>query len=344
MSITYGEIGEQYASMEKTRTYIEGCLPALCERLRTMSFKRIVVLGCGSSYSLAKSFAYMLNTRTAYPALAYPAGDIMLHADTCAGAFRDALVLAISRSGSTSEIMLAIEKLRENGAQFGVAAMTCHVDTPLAKLADLSLEMPWAFDSSVCQTRTVSCLYFAFAYTLARLTNDDALGSELQKVIAAGEKLLADTDAFALAYAPREWSKVVVLGDAELCGIAEEGALAYKEICQLTSNYYHLLDSRHGPAVLVDKDTLVIAALSSGGKYECDLIKEMAAKTSHIILVADEEAKIGDAVTVKCPEGIGQTARGLVLILLCQLLSYRKALLRGTDPDAPTGLDAWIAL
>lgn len=34
-------------------------------------------------------------------------------------------------------------------------------------------------------------------------------------------------------------------GDAELCGICEEGALTFKEICQVDSNYYHLLDARH---------------------------------------------------------------------------------------------------
>lgn len=43
-----------------------------------------------------------------------------------------------------------------------------------------------------------------------------------------------------------DWDNVVVLADGPICGIAEEGALAFTEISMLTGRYFHLLDYRHG--------------------------------------------------------------------------------------------------
>ena len=56
---------------------------------------------------------------------------------------------------STSELLCAIKALKEY-AQVKVIAITCVEEAPINELADFVLSMPWAFDSSVCQTRTVS--------------------------------------------------------------------------------------------------------------------------------------------------------------------------------------------
>lgn len=344
MDLTYGEIKEQYRSMKQTKTYLDGQMQEISKRLKMESYTSLIVLGCGSSYSLAKSFARMANMCTGFPATALAAGDVLLHAPRYAKCFEGALVLAVSRSGSTSEILLALDALKEQNCRFTIVSLTCREASKLSNLANMNLDIPWAYDNSVCQTRTVSCLYYAFAYILANMTNDIDLLADLDDVVSRGDDYLKEIDAPLHNFAARPWSHVVVLGDAELCGLAEEGALAFKEICQLPSNHYHLLDARHGPAVLINEETLILAALGPNNSYEQDFLQDMVKKTPHIIAFTDRTMGIDGVQVMPYSHEISHIAKGLPFILICQLLSYHKAIYRGTNPDAPTGLDAWISL
>lgn len=86
--------------------------------------------------------------------------------------------------------------------------------------------------------------------------------------------------------ASEDWSRAVVLADSGCAGLAEEGALAFKEICRRDSNHYHMLDCRHGPMVQICPDTLVIALLSKGDrKLQAALLGDVAAKTSHLLVL-----------------------------------------------------------
>ncbi|MDF2999911.1 MAG: Glucosamine-6-phosphate deaminase [Bacillota bacterium] len=344
MDLTYNEIKEQYRSMQQTKSYLDGQMTEISKWIKMRRYTSLIVLGCGSSYSLAKSLARMTHMKTGFPATALPAGDVLLHAHRYIKSFEGALVLAVSRSGSTSEILLALESLKSQNCQFTIVTLTCKEESALAKLSDMNLDLPWAYDHSVCQTRTVSCLYYAFAYILANMTHDFDLLADLDEVIAHGDDYLDEVDALLKNYAAESWSQVVVLGDAELCGLAEEGALAFKEICQLPSNHYHLLDSRHGPAVLINEDTMILAVLGPNNDYEKDFLLDMSKKTSHIIAFTDKPQESDSVRVLPYRRKISHIAKGLPFILICQLLSYHKAIYRGTNPDAPTGLDAWISL
>ncbi len=83
--------------------------------------------------------------------------------------------------------------------------------------------------------------------------DDGLVGGEIDKAITHGEQYMAQYSALAEQVAERDWNKVVILADSELEGIASEAALAFAEIPQLPANYYHVLDVRHGPMVLVDQ-------------------------------------------------------------------------------------------
>lgn len=344
MNLTYKEIMEQYRSMTQTKAYLDERISELSGCFDVKNYSSLIVLGCGSSYSLAKSFAQIANMHTSLPSTAMPAGDVLLHAPRYSKCFEGALVLAISRSGSTSEVLMALNALKAEGCRFTIASFTCRENSELSKISDIQLVFPWAYDNSVCQTRTVSCLYYAFAYLIARILHEVQLLAELDHVVATGEQFIQKIEPLMLKTAKEPWSHVIVLGDAEICGIAEEGALAFKEICQLPSNYYHLLDTRHGPMVLIQKDTLILAALGPNNKLEQDFLRDMSQKTPYILAFSDKPADISGVQFITYDYEIGHIAKGLPFILICQLLSYHKALVRGTDPDAPTGLDAWISL
>ena len=137
----------------------------------------------------------------------------------------------------------------------------------------------------------------------------------------------------------------VVLADAEIEGLAEEGALVFKEVCQLPSSYHHLLDVRHGPMVLIGNQTLVIAAPGKSSELERDLLRDAKAKGAFVVAFTDTATELEQGVMYSFfGQSLTHIAKGIPLIVLCQMIAYFKSLKTGADPDKPTGLDPWISL
>ncbi len=331
MNLTYTDIIDQYNILGQTIRYLE----SERDRISRVFKGRLVFMGCGSSYSLAKSMAAMYRMRTEASATALVGGDVLLNAERYTASIEGCTLVAVSRSGDTSEIMLALERLKFLGCNFKLVSLTCAHESLLSRISDFTLEMPWAFDGSVCRTRTVSCLYLAFAYCLACLNNDKALGDDLKTAVYGGVEFINKVESKIVNLASLPWTHSVVLGDAELCGICEAGARTFQEICQLPSNYYHLLDSHNGPMMLFDEETLVVATLGSGSEYELELVRDMSKKGSVILLFTDNcfvDIEGVHVVSFGCE--LCHIARGLPFILLCQLTTYYKSFHSGSNPDA----------
>lgn len=343
MSLIYDEIKNQYQAMRRCVEHLEARLPEIRALVEQVNPPLVVFMGCGSSFSLAKSMADTVNIRLKRPSFAVPAGDATVHAARYAGTMEGALIVPVSRSGSTSEVMFALDALKAAGCSFTVLSLSCAEHCKLSEHSALSIEMPWCFDESVCQTRTVSCLYYSVMYVLSRLMGNETLRAQLLAFPDIGERYVRRFEAEWEALAGRSWDHAVVLADAEIHGIAEEGALAFKEVCQLPSNCYHVLDVRHGPMVLIRDRTLVIAAIA-GGPLEQDLIRDMVGHGSTVVTCTDRPLAIDGALNFPVDEDLDHIVRGLAAIVLCQLTAFYKSRVTGTDPDHPDGLDAWIKL
>lgn len=351
MYLTEQEIFSQYPALSKTLALMEEKSAEIKDFWQKSGCTSITFIGCGSSYSLAKSAALSARLRMpgtpgmGVPCYAFSAGDLLINFDHYRPILGGTLLVSISRSGSTSEVVLLVEKAR---AELKVPCLSicARADAPLTPLAGLNLEIPWAFDDSVCQTRCVTNLYAASILLGAVLGGDEALLRSVREAVAAGEAYQSATRESLAALAAKPWDKVVVLADGELEGIAEEGALAFTEICLLPSRYFHLLDVRHGPMVLVDDSTLVIAALSPGEEaHQEKLLGDMAAKGATLAVFSDRETDAPHAaLNIRVPRREVYAANGIPFIFVCQALAFYKALERGVNPDAPTGLDPWIKL
>jgi len=343
MNKTYTEIMDQYEALAFTADYIDARLPEIATLFQGCD--QYVFIGCGSSYAVAESGALIARLRMEKPATAIAAGDLLLHADTYRPVLKNSLLVVLSRSGETSEAIRAVDLVRTMGLDCKVLGVACVEESTLAMRSDAILEMPWAFDHSVCQTRTVSCLYLFCAYSIAKLVGDETLVMDLRTAIAGGPEFISSIEAALKAVAKGDWTHTVVLGDAELGGLCEEGALAFKEICQLPSNHHHLLDVRHGPMVLIGKRTLVIAVLSEpNNRLELDVLHDIAAKGATVVAYSDEPLDAPGIINVCFGQKLRHSARGIPAIAVCQLISYHKSFQTGADPDRPDGLSPWIAL
>jgi fructoselysine-6-P-deglycase FrlB-like protein len=140
-------------------------------------------------------------------------------------------VLAISRSGTTTEVL---ELLAQYRGRVPTVAITADPATPIVSAADQVVVLDFADERSVVQTR------FATS-TLALLRA--SLGQDLNPVAAAAEQALGAVLGPALV----EAEQVTFLGRGWTVGLATEAALKLRESCQAWAEAYPAMEYRHGP-------------------------------------------------------------------------------------------------
>ncbi len=307
--------------------------------------KKVVFTGCGSSYSLCKSAALSMNMHTDITSFAVAAGDAMINFEYYSNIFKDAAIVAPSRSGSTSEVVNLVKIAQEKYGSKSFCICAKERST-LSELSELSIELPWAFDESVCQTRTVTNLYTVNLILSAMISGETALLNQINNAVSQIGTFIQENKNICTQIGNLgQWDNVVVLADAEMEGIAEEASLAFKEICQLPSNYYHVLDSRHGPMVLFNDKTLVLAVLSpKDQKYQKDFIKDVKDHQCTVVTISQNTENIWDSMFhIELPK-LQFASCGIPFITIAQMISLYKALHMGINPDLPKGLDPWIKL
>ncbi len=346
MSFTFNEIYGQYNALRKTCEYLSLRKNEILDFYRSKMPKSITYTGCGSSYCLCKSGEFSAKVRLGMPSAAIPAGDLMLHYGHYKKFLNGTMLVVPSRSGSTSEILKAVENTKSL-MPLPVMSICCVKDSALSKISDFTLEMPWAFDKSVCQTSTVTNLYTANLLILAYLSGDKKLEQSIKRAIDIGEGMMSTYKEKLKAAAQKEWSDTVILADGEIQGIAAEAAIAFTEIAEIPGRFYHVLDVRHGPMVLVNKNTLAIICLSPEGfEYQKDLVDDIIKKGAGVVTYSSMpvEKIDGAELHVTSEAELDRAVQGIPFIFISQALAFYKSELMGTNPDKPRGLEAWVKL
>jgi fructoselysine-6-P-deglycase FrlB-like protein len=202
--------------------------------LLTMRGERVLVIGCGTSAFIAESFAALRESA------GFGETDAAYASEPRPWRPYDA-VIAISRSGTTSEVIAAIDAL-PNGVR--VVAVTGVAGSPVAERADEVLLLDFADERSVVQTRFPSTFLL-----LARA----AFGEDVAALPDQAEQSLAEPLPIDVA----SYEHFVYLGSGWTYGLAQEAALKIREAAQAWSESYPLLDYRHGPLAVADERTLV---------------------------------------------------------------------------------------
>jgi fructoselysine-6-P-deglycase FrlB-like protein len=206
------EVASQPAAWERARTLAAPGLPVPGER--------VAVLGCGTSWYMAQAYAALREAAgqgetDAWPASEFPAGR------------RYDRVVALTRSGTTTEVLAALRGLRETQT----VALTGVPDSPVADVADAVVALDFADERSVVQTR--------FATTALVLLRTH-LGEDTSGLPAAAADALA-------ADLPPDGAQYTFLGTGWTTGLAHEAALKLREAAQAWTESYHAMEYRHGP-------------------------------------------------------------------------------------------------
>ncbi len=308
----------------------------------------VVFTGCGSPYLLGQSAAAVHRAQTGRPAYAVAASELLLHRRSALPTLPSPLVVAVSRSGETDELVAACHAMRRAGSR--VLAITLKAGTSLETAADDVLVIPDAEEVSLAQTRSFSAMLLATLGLIA--AGRTPLTPEgVRALAAAAPPLIARAQATIAAQVAWPFSQVFVLGSGPLYGLAGEGAMKMAEMSLTVSVPYRFLEFRHGPQALADERSLVVGLLSpQPSELELQVLAEARDLGSTVVAIGrDEGAPDLGFVELPIPAlpipAAAASPTGLVRYLpSLQLLAYLHAVAKGVDPDLPRNLERFVSL
>jgi fructoselysine-6-P-deglycase FrlB-like protein len=229
MSVTTQEIESQPAVWRDALAL----LPEVADKLPQRG-ARVALIGCGTSFYMAQAAAAARESLGLGETDAFVASEMPL-------AREYDLVIAISRSGTTTEVVRALRALNDGTPSL---AITTGAEAPVALAASDTILLPFADEQSVVQTR--------FATTALALLRAH-FGHDLNGAIADAEEALARP----LPADPADFEQFVFLGSGWTVGLTGEAALKLREAGSAWAESYPAMEYRHGPISVANVRTLV---------------------------------------------------------------------------------------
>lgn len=303
----------------------------------------VIFTGCGSSYYLSLTAAVAFQQTTGLRAKAVPASEILQFPGSILVPRSNPLLVASSRSGTTTETLRAVEVARHRG--IATLSLTCAKRSPLARQADLCLHSPKGRETSVVMTKSFSSLLLLGMLLAGSRAGNPAFRRELARLPGLGRRIIkvALTLTSGIGTAG---SRFVFLGGGPLHGIAWEGMLKMTEMAQRPAVAYHPLEFRHGPISTAGPGTVaVLFGSRAGARLEADLAGDLRRCGATVVSLRDEGGGMGEMdVNVTLGTHLSDEARCLLYLPFAQGLAYHRALEKGLDPDQPRHLTSVVRL
>lgn len=331
-------------SADKTEIHLGGLysvLPRLTEA------RRILILGCGTSWHAGLVGEYMIEDLARIPVEVEYASEFRYRNPIIN---TDDVVIAISQSGETADTLAAIRLAREAGAL--VLGICNVVGSSIPRETDAGVYTHAGPEIGVASTKAFTAqvtVLAMIALVLARrrgmLTTEkySYYISELAEVPPKIEKLLTFNQQFEkLAGLYKDASNALYLGRGYSFPVALEGALKLKEISYIHAEGYPAAEMKHGPIALIDRNMPVVVIATQDKTYDKIIsnIQEVKARNGIVIALATE----GDTEINKLADHVLEIPHAdefimpLLTVIPLQLLSYHIAVLRNCNVDQPRNL------
>lgn len=292
-----------------------------------------VLVARGSSDHAAKCGSYFLEMATRRPVASTSPSIFTLYGGTTD--FSGYILIAVSQSGRTPEIVEVVTKARGRGAR--AIAITNDSESPLAAAADLVIDLGAGREKAVPATKTVTAQLVAFAIVaqaFGDLGLDDKAAAALPEQVA---DILSDT---APVDEMAAWltgvDRLVTVARGFLYGAACEVALKVEETTSRLAAAFSAADLRHGPIAIASNGPPVLAFGHPGPALAdvADVVKELRSRGAQARLLGPVNGSdLGWAA--EAPEMLAP----VLAVVRGQQLALALARALGLDPDAPAGLN-----
>lgn len=334
------EVAEQPAVL--ARLLAEGTAPiADAARLVAERSPRFVLLAArGTSDHAALYAKYLVEVR-----LGLPAGLVSPSTMTVYGTrpdFRDVLMIAVSQSGGSPDLLGSLTAARECGAT--TVAVTNAADSELARAADAHIDVLAGTEKAVAATKSYTAELLALLLLVEGIRIDGKDASETARQLPElAQEALSHPDAVAEAAARYRFAqRIVTTARGFSYPTAREAALKLMETSYLSAQPFSGADLLHGPMAMVDETVPVVAVLShgEGGRAMQPVLERLAHARADVLRVGGPVPAPPDgspAQHLPVPN-VPDHLQPVLDVLPLQQLALRLALDRGSDPDAPRGL------
>jgi glutamine---fructose-6-phosphate transaminase (isomerizing) len=298
--------------------------------------KQVVFTACGTSRHAA------LIGRYAFSKLAGRFSDVVMASEFqyfSDSIDKNTLVIAVSQSGETADVLQGVKKARDNGAK--VFSLVNLQGSTLARLSDQTIYLRCGPEMAVAATKSfVSQLsiFFLLAFAMVNKLNAGidklvGLSSLVKENLEHNGSGVAD-----LARRLKDKRDFYYLGRGINFAIAGEGALKLKEIAYVHAEGMPAGELKHGTLALIEAGTPVVAISPDDYTFDETLsnVLETKARGAFVIGVSDKAHPAFDE-WIHIPR-VDEIFYPLVSVIPLQLLAYHSAIARGHDPDKPRNL------
>ena len=289
----------------------------------------VMIAARGSSDHAAVYAKYLLGARARIPvALAAPSlFTIYERAPRLSGW----VVIAISQSGASPDVLRVIESARAQGAP--TLALTDRADSPLAAAAEHVVPLRLGGERSVAATGSFTTTLYALAHLVAGIRGEDEPSLALVPELAS-RALAIQPEARALASTLASHASCALIGRGYGFPVALEWALKLKELAGVFAEPFSAADYRHGPIALASAGAPVFT-IELAGPARADvrrLGRDLLERGARLVRVSDES----DADL--CLPAADEFLAPIPAAIAGQLLAFWLTRARGRDPDRPAGI------
>lgn len=255
---------------------------------------------------------------------------------------KDALVVGISQSGQSPDIVKVVEEGRRQGQL--TLAITNAPLSPLAQAAQLVFDLQAGEEKAVAATKTYTAELMALAMISTALAeNSQDKWSQLARIPAWVEQVLQQDSTLArLAERYRYMDHCVVVGRGFNYATAFEWALKLKELTYVIAEPYSSADLLHGPVAMLGEGFPVLMVAPQGQVFE-SLLELMTRlrreQKAELVVISDRQEALSLAQSpIPLPAGIPEWLTPLVSIVAAQLFTYHLTRAKGYDTETPRSI------
>ncbi len=331
------EIYEQPEAIRRMLDHETERVAAISQQLSPREFSYALVAARGTSDNAARYGQYILGAINHLSvALAAPSLFTRYHSPPH---LEGSLVIGISQSGQSPDIVSVIEEGRRQGAP--TIAITNDLESPLAQAAEFKIGLGVGKERSVAATKTYTAQLTALALLALSLKGSPIMLDPLRAVPEAlSQALNSEPEAQAAAKYLAASDHTVFIGRGFNYSTAWEISLKCKELANIQAEALSSADFLHGPIAMVDEG-FPVNLISIGDTFREELNSlgvTLHARGARLITIGDAaiEGHIpGQDAFIPVPPGLPEWLSPIAAIIPGQLLAYHLAKRRGFDPDQP---------
>ncbi|HUV05925.1 MAG TPA: SIS domain-containing protein [Armatimonadota bacterium] len=332
------EIHEQPGILERLCDEEYATVQALQRAMTDRGIQCISIAARGTSDNAATFGKYLFEITASIPvSLAAPSVFTLYHAKLDLSNW---LVLGISQSGESADVVDVLKRAREMGAL--TAGITNVPGSSLARAADFKLLCHAGEEKSVAATKTYTATLGMLCMLSSAITGNTRMLNDLRSAAGAVQAVLdMEQEIERIAERYRYIRECMVIARGLNQATCQEAALKLMETCYVVAKPYSAADFMHGPIAAIDEGFPVFLYAPPGEAYKTmfELTDKLANDRAETIVISTEDEILSRAATpIKLPVEVDEVYSPLVYVVAGQLFAHYLSVTKGYNPDQPRKL------